>query len=268
MMFTQVFRLLAIPFALVFCLPVLAEESKPDMRLIAHRGGVVDDRHTEHSFEGLRAAIDRGYWMVEVDVRETKDGFPIVHHDANFSRYYGDSRQVAELAWSQIRQLRATPDDTRPLLLDEFLEACQGKIQLMLEMKGPSHDLVYYQSIEKVLREKGLLQGVFMIGLSEAKSHFKGKLRISLQREGLREALAAGEDVSPLYFLFEDAKTLDEKTIRMARKAGVPIVAGVNRHHYRGENAMQQAHRDLARMKRLGIRSFQIDSMYDRWFLR
>jgi len=107
-----------------------------------------------------------------------------------------------------------------------------------------------------------------MIGISEAKAYFKGKLRISLQREGLREALAAGEEVSELYFLFEGAKILDEETIQLARGASVPIVAGVNRHHYREDDEMERADGDLTRMKRLGIRSFQIDSIYDRWFLK
>ncbi len=268
MMYSQAHKLLAAMSSLALFLPVAGEELDSDIRLIAHRGGIVDENHIEHSFDGLRAAIDRGYWMVEVDVRETKDGFPIVHHDTNFSRYYGDPRQVAELTWSQIRQLRATPGNERPLLLDEFLEVCQGKIRLMLEMKGPSHDLVYYESVEKILREKGLLQEAFMIGISEAKGYYKGKLRISLQREGLRKAIAADEDVSELYFLFDGSKKIDAETIRLAREADVPIVAAINRHHYRGDDAMPQAHSDIARMQRLGIRTFQIDSIYDRWFLK
>jgi len=261
-------KLLAVSLALAICLPAVAEEPHSTVRLIAHRGGVVDDNHIEHSLDGLEAAIDRGYWMIEVDVRETKDGFPIVHHDANFNRYYGDSRQVAELTWSQIRQLQAPSGKARPLLLDEFSEACRGKIRLMLEIKGPLHDLAYYESIEKILRDKKLLRETYMIGIPEAKVYFKGKLRTSLQREGLRKAIAAEEDVSQLYFLFEGAKTLDQLTIRLSQEAGVPIVAAVNRHHYRGNDAMQRANSDLARMKRLGVRTYQIDSVYDRWFLK
>ncbi len=54
----------------------------PDMRLIAHRGGVVDAERPENSAEAITAAIERGYWMIEVDVRRTKDGEPVLHHDS------------------------------------------------------------------------------------------------------------------------------------------------------------------------------------------
>jgi len=264
----QVLSLLTASITLAMFLTVGAGEPSGGYRLIAHRGGIVDDNYIEHSLDGLKAAIDRGYWMVEVDVRETKDGFPIVHHDANFSRYYGDSRQVAEMTWSQIQELRSTPGNARPLLLDEFIEACQGKIRLMLEMKGPPHDLAYYESIEKTLRENDLLENAYMIGIQEAKDYFKGKIRYSLQQEGLRQAIAANEDLSKNYFLFKGAHELDKDMIQMARESGVPIVAAVNRHNYRGSNALQRARDDTIRMKRLGVRSFQIDSVYDQWFLK
>lgn len=38
-------------------------------KIIAHRGGVVGDEHAENSPAALRTAIDRDYWMIEVDIR-------------------------------------------------------------------------------------------------------------------------------------------------------------------------------------------------------
>jgi glycerophosphoryl diester phosphodiesterase len=60
---------------------------RPDddrIHLIAHRGGIVDDTHPENSPASVEAAIQRGYWMLEVDIRRTRDGRAVVQHDANF----------------------------------------------------------------------------------------------------------------------------------------------------------------------------------------
>ena len=39
-------------------------------KIIAHRGGVVGDEFAENSPASLEAAVDRDYWMIEVDIRE------------------------------------------------------------------------------------------------------------------------------------------------------------------------------------------------------
>src|SRR5688572_16882286 len=52
-----------------------------DYKLIAHRGGVVEDKNPENSPSAIEEAISRGYWMIEVDIRETKDGIAIAQHD-------------------------------------------------------------------------------------------------------------------------------------------------------------------------------------------
>lgn len=47
--------------------------SKKSSKLIGHRGGVVDSSYTENSMPALETAVKRGYYMVETDVRLTKD---------------------------------------------------------------------------------------------------------------------------------------------------------------------------------------------------
>ena len=109
------------------------------LRLIAHRGGVVDATRIENSLPAIREAVRLGYWMLEIDVRETKDGHLIVHHDSDFTRYYGDHRRVQDLTLGEIRQLRSIPGNLVPLTFAEFAAACRGKIRLMLDVKG-EHD--------------------------------------------------------------------------------------------------------------------------------
>jgi len=48
-----------------------------NLRLIAHRGGVVDAGRPENSPGAVQAAIHQGYWMIEVDIRQSRDGEPL-----------------------------------------------------------------------------------------------------------------------------------------------------------------------------------------------
>jgi glycerophosphoryl diester phosphodiesterase len=264
---TMLLKLIVL-FDVALCCCPMASAQQPNLEchLIAHRGGVVDKHLIEHSLAGLNSAIDRGYWMVEVDVRKTKDGLPIVQHDGDFRRYFNHPVDVSDMTWDQIKLLRSSLGNCRPLLLNEFAAACRGKIRLMVEIKGPSHNAKFYELIEQILRENNLLDEAIMIGIPEAKAYFRGKLRTSVQRNGLISAVEAGEDVESLYFLFHGARHLEEETIEYARAAGVPIVAAFNKHHYQGENAMPSAEAESRRMIELKVRTFQIDSIYEHLF--
>jgi glycerophosphoryl diester phosphodiesterase len=247
-------------------LPAFAEESaKP--RIIAHRGGVVDAERIENSLPALQTAIGRGYWMVEADIRESKDGHPVVQHNGTFALYYNDSRNVADMTLDQIRELRSKPGDLRPLNFREYAAACKGKIRIMLDMKEPNHPKTYYEEIEATLRTNDLLNDALIIGIQEAKQYFKSKARVSVSIPELRTAIANGEDVSTLYFLFEHAAALDEPALGVARKANVPVVVSINTFHYPTSMQMQRAEEDIRRLRMLGVQYFQIDSVYDRWLL-
>ena len=92
--------LMTIVVAVMIVSPVAAE----DVRLIAHRGGIVSPKYAENSPAGLEAAIRRGYWMLEVDVRETKDGRLVV----NGAVFYGDWNDVQTVVPSTIPGFAAT----------------------------------------------------------------------------------------------------------------------------------------------------------------
>jgi glycerophosphoryl diester phosphodiesterase len=240
-------------------------DDDPTIKLIAHRGGVVDDKLIENSLPGLQAAIDRGYWMVEADLRRSKDGRVIVHHNADFKLYYNDPRKLADMTWDEIKQFRSTPGDLRPIEFHEYAAACKGKIRIMLDVKGPGQPQTYYEKIEAALRENDLLKSTFVIGHPTAKIYFKSKARVSVSRLQLRTAIDNGEDAGRLYFLFEHANRIDEATYAMARRARVPVVVSINVFHYPKNEHMQRAEADVRRLRKIGVTYFQIDSVYDRW---
>jgi glycerophosphoryl diester phosphodiesterase len=241
----------------------LFAEQPAGLRWIAHRGGVVDARYSENSPASLEAAIEHHYWMIESDIRETKDGRIITQHDPDFRRFFGDPRKVSDLTLGEIKKLRADPGGTAPMTFAELADACKGRLHLMLDIKEPSHGPAFYQEIEKDLRRTGLLESTYFIGLEEAGDYFKGKSRVSVNFKQLEAAVEHGEDVRRLYFLFEWGKTLTPEQVRFAQKHGVAVVPSVNMFHYEGKQPLASGTADIRRLIPLGVTEFQIDSVYE-----
>ena len=246
------------------CLPVIADEP---IRMIAHRGGVVTDSIIENNLAAIEAAVERGYWMVEVDVRNSKDGVAVVHHDADFKRYYGDSRRVVDLTWDQISELRATPGNERPLTLAEYLKACDGRLRIMLDVKGRDLPESFVEGIERTLRENQQLQTTYVIGAAEAKQRLTGKAIVSRSYDQIVAAKNRGEDISNRYFLFPRGKLLKEPEVQKGIELGVPVVPSINIFHYLGINHKLRAKQDIERLRNAGVTEFQIDSVYDQWLI-
>jgi glycerophosphoryl diester phosphodiesterase len=234
------------------------------IRLIAHRGGIVDCHHPEDSPGAAKAAIRKGYWMLEIDLQESKDGHIVVHHD-DFQKSFGVLKLPGEMTWDEIRLLRAVEDHSHPMDFSQLAALCKGKVRLMIDTKPPRHSKSFYESVEETLRQGGLLKGAYFIGTAESRAYFKGKARISISRDELQKKLAVGEEVTQDYFLFEHGTTLDESGPALAKRAGIPLVVTINDDHYAGKDHMIAAHDDIVRARSLGVTYFQIDSDYDIW---
>jgi glycerophosphoryl diester phosphodiesterase len=239
-----------------------------DPKLIAHRGGVVDEERIENNFSSLEGAVERGYWMVEIDIRRSRDGRPVIHHDQDFERFYGVPSRVSELTWAEIRRLRSTTTNEPPRDLSEFAAACRGRIRLMLDVKGSGYPDEYYRTMENILRENDLLETTILIGGAESKAYFRGRgPRVSAGQDEIEAARERREDVSQLYFMFLLGSLIDEKTVEFARSADVKLVAAINTFRYPPESYLDEGEADIRRLLGLGVRYYQIDSVYDRWLL-
>jgi len=260
-------------FALsAFAASVALKAADDGVRLIAHRGGVVGDEFAENSPASIRAAIDRGYWMIEVDVRCTKDGGAIIQHDRNFERFYGDPGQVSAMTWKEIRKLRATPGDSRPILFEEAVELCSGKLRIMLDIKEREAPESFYKEMFAALERKALPGPTYSLGGGGPLTPqlLDNGVMVSADRERLRAAVARKEPVAERYFLFELGSVMDQETIAYARERGVAPVAALNTFRYEqaGVDHHEGARADAERLLSWGLREFQIDSIYDRYFPR
>jgi glycerophosphoryl diester phosphodiesterase len=242
---------------------VLALFSAPpgDVHLIAHRGGVVDEQRPENTLSSLEEAVRQQYWMVEIDVRMSKDGELILSHDNNFGRIYGVHKKVSDLAWDEIRQLRSPVGNQAPPSLREYAARCRGRVPVMMDTEETGTG-EFFEKMEQILRENDLLTSAFFIGSAQQKAHFKGKGRVAISRGELEKAVTAGEEVSKLYFLFEHGNTLSEADVKYAQSVAVPVVASVNTYHYMLRRGPSTAETDIQHLRQWGVAYFQIDSVY------
>lgn len=99
---------------------------------LAHRGlhgeGVV-----ENSRSAFAAAAAAGYG-VELDVRLSADGVPVVFHDASLERLAGSSQRVGELTAAELGQLTLLGGDEGIPTLAQVLELLH-RTPTMLELK-------------------------------------------------------------------------------------------------------------------------------------
>ncbi|GHE67867.1 glycerophosphoryl diester phosphodiesterase [Streptomyces longispororuber] len=68
--------------------------------VVAHRGD--PHRVRENTLPSLRSALDRGADVVEIDVRLTADGVPVLLHDASLKRLWEYERPLALLSAAEV----------------------------------------------------------------------------------------------------------------------------------------------------------------------
>lgn len=97
-------------------------------RVIAHRG---DHTHApENTLAAFTAAIEVGADQIELDVRRSQDGIPLIFHDADL-----DGQPLAALTWAEIQA-------REPIIptLEETLLHVKGKISLDIELKEAGYE--------------------------------------------------------------------------------------------------------------------------------
>jgi glycerophosphoryl diester phosphodiesterase len=118
--------------------PASAGTSWP-LRLIAHRGWSA--RFPENSLAAFAAAVAGGADELELDVRLTSDGVPVVIHDADVDRVCERAGPVADLSWADLMDVgvRAPSGPPVPAMglarLDEVLRLFAPHVGLNVHVK-------------------------------------------------------------------------------------------------------------------------------------
>jgi hypothetical protein len=254
-------------FVLIAFILFSTEAYSQTYRLIAHRGGVVDSVHAENSMPALEAAIKQGYWMVELDLRLTKDGVLILHHDKTFKKYFGVDKPATAMTWSEISKLRNKRGGSRVITLEEALRTCRGKMQVMIDNKIAGNDTIMFSGLVHLLKKYKLLEQALMIGTDESTEYFTGKIKLSCTRKQLEENKKKPGYKPDHYYLFGNADNMTADDVVWAGKEGIMVVGVINRYRYRdSKDPDKDISADVETLKSWGVKNFQIDSEFAHYF--
>ncbi|MEU7420932.1 glycerophosphodiester phosphodiesterase [Streptomyces antibioticus] len=120
---------------------------------VAHRGDPY--RFRENTIDSLRSALDRGADAVEIDVRLTRDGVPVLLHDATLKRLWELDRPLTSLSAAEVQGLTAGRVPT----LAEALAATEGA-RVMIDLPGTREPRTARRVVDAV-REAGAADRVY-----------------------------------------------------------------------------------------------------------
>lgn len=140
--------------------------ARPSRTLIAaHRGSWRSA--PENSLAALRAAIDEGADIVELDVRATCDGVLVLLHDPTLDRTSTARGRVADAHFSEVRHavLKMGGATRQPLVsgerlptLSQALEMARDRIVVNLDIKAPTQT----EAISRLVLASGMATQVFV----------------------------------------------------------------------------------------------------------
>lgn len=117
--------------------------------VVGHRGSA---HGVENTLGALEHAIDAGADYAEVDILLSKDGVPMVIHDANLTRLSGQNINVYDLTADELQSIvlkQKGMEDHIPTL-EEVVAFCDGRIRLAVELKLHGHETE--DLLEKVMQ--------------------------------------------------------------------------------------------------------------------
>lgn len=111
------------------------------MKIIGHRGAA--GLAPENTLAAIEAGIAAGVDMIEVDVRTTKDGVSVLHHDPAF--------QKLQISVTTLENLQKTKPDIATL--SEAIQAVNRRVPMVIEVKQGSNTNLVASELRKFLRQ-------------------------------------------------------------------------------------------------------------------
>lgn len=128
--------------------------------LIAHRGYYNNKKGIpENSVIAFKKAIDNNY-LIELDVRLTKDKKLVVFHDDNLKRVCGVNKRVKDLTYKELLKYNLFDTTQKVPLFSEVIKLVNGRVPILIETKYHNR----YGVLEKILiNELSNYKGLYAI---------------------------------------------------------------------------------------------------------
>ena len=128
--------------------------------LIAHRGYYNNKKGIpENSVMAFKKAIDNNY-LIELDVRLTKDKKLVVFHDDNLKRVCGVNKKVKDLTYKELLKYNLCDTTLKVPLFSDVIKLVNGRVPILIETKYHNR----YGILEKILiNELSNYRGLYAI---------------------------------------------------------------------------------------------------------
>ncbi len=146
---------------------------------IAHRGEPIG--HVENTLGAIQAAVAAGADMVEIDVRLTADGVPVLLHDADLQRIWGSSRMLSDVTLADVRTVGPIGGPGIPTLAQAADLARESGVQLMVDLPDPSAG----PAAHELLTRLGCIDLALFAGYTEPVRSHSRTARIALTWDSL-----------------------------------------------------------------------------------
>lgn len=126
----------------------------------AHRAD--HEVYAENSLPAIRTAIDKGIDIIEIDVRETKDGVLVLMHDESIDKKTDGHGKVAAMTYAELQSVHLKREGIitteRIPSFRSALELARGRIMIDIDFKADTRSAMV--STCKLVKEMGMEQQV------------------------------------------------------------------------------------------------------------
>lgn len=191
-------------------------------KIVGHRGA--GGYACENTLESFQAAISAACDRVEMDVRLTKDGEPVVIHDEDISRLTNGHGLVVDHTLLELKSLHCANGETIPTL-KEVIDLCKGNIDLMIELKvmgaaSKVHDLIAQHG----LTEHTVVLSFSLAALREIKS-FNPNIATGFLFEEYDARVWETIRNSAIEYICPKGKIVTQEMVHKAHSQGIKIYA-------------------------------------------
>ena len=231
--------------------------------LIAHRGGVIPPSSPECSLSAIRLAGQKDYDMVELDIRMSKDGVPIVFHDRTLEKACGRSESVSDLTSTTLQGIQYLNGGDHIISFERALQECRHQnLGIMLDLKAGRDNPHFLSAIDNSIVKAGFEQATITFSDTEATRLHLKHVRFTptkAEMESLRQGIEIGLRDR---FWFGLPKQLPLRDINLLKNSGALIFPAINTFRYPAANHQELAAKDIRRLLDNGVDGFQLDSIY------
>lgn len=204
---------------------------------VAHRGDPYHFR--ENTLPSVRSALRKGADVVEIDVKVTRDGVPVLLHDPTLERLWGYDAPVAALTAEDVREL--TGDGVPTLAeglaeLRDFAVAAEPSVDSAGAARAPAAPRMLIDLTEAgqaapsvaAVREAGLADRVYYCGelpaMLAVRAVDPGAEIAMTWKTSRRPSPALIDEVKPRWFNLRFG-LIDRATVAFARDHGLLVAA-------------------------------------------